>query len=88
MVLHLTETLKRHLLQMVGKAEKGQSHMALLLSAHHQGKGLGKMILKEIEGWIEGSVPLPGSISLVANGQAKELYAKHGLGETAFTGAW
>ncbi|KAF7978415.1 hypothetical protein HWV62_574 [Athelia sp. TMB] len=49
----------------------------------HQGKGLGKMILKEIRAWITANVPPTGYISLIAQGRAKDLYAQYGFIETA-----
>lgn len=45
------------------------------------------MILNEIESWIEGKVLPTGYISFIADGQAKELYANYGFGETALTGS-
>lgn len=53
----------------------------------HQGKGLGKMLLREIENWINTNVPPTGYVSLVADGMAKELYAKFGFRETILTGS-
>ena len=52
----------------------------------HQGKGLGKMILKEIKAWITANVPPTGYISLIAQGRAKDLYAQYGFVETAMSG--
>ena len=43
------------------------------------------VILKEIETWIEANVPPTGYISLIADGRAKELYAKYGFVETALS---
>ena len=51
----------------------------------HQGKGLGKMILKEIETWIAANVPPTGYISLIADGRAKDLYAQYGFVETSLS---
>lgn len=49
----------------------------------HQGKGLGKRIMKEIENWIVENVPPTGYISLGADGKAKDLYAQYGFIETS-----
>ncbi|KZP26465.1 N-acetyltransferase GCN5 [Athelia psychrophila] len=49
----------------------------------HQGKGLGKWIMKELESWIVENVPPTGYISLGADGKAKALYAQYGFIETS-----
>lgn len=49
----------------------------------HQGRGLGKAIMREIAAWIESEVPESGYISLIADGQAHELYAQFGFLPTA-----
>ena len=49
----------------------------------HQGKGLGKMIMKELKDWMNKSVPESGTVFLFADGQANELYKQFGFVETA-----
>ncbi len=49
----------------------------------HQGQGLGKRIMGEILRYIETHVPVSGYVSLIADGQAKDLYAQFGFVETA-----
>lgn len=49
----------------------------------HQGKGLGKKIMAEIMKYIEANVPESGYVSLIADGQAQELYAQFGFVHTA-----
>lgn len=49
----------------------------------HQGKGVGKMIMKEIVQYIETNVPESGYVSLIADGQAHKLYARFGFEFTA-----
>jgi ribosomal protein S18 acetylase RimI-like enzyme len=49
----------------------------------HQGKGLGKVIMKEIAGYIQRELPDTAYISLIADGPAKHLYEKFGFKETA-----
>ncbi len=49
----------------------------------HQGKGLGKRIMGEIMQFIERDVPQSAYISLIADGQAQELYAQFGFKHTA-----
>ncbi|MCJ1454551.1 hypothetical protein MMC28_004904 [Mycoblastus sanguinarius] len=39
----------------------------------HQGKGVGKIILKEIKDWMDKSVPKSGTVLLFADGRANEL---------------
>jgi ribosomal protein S18 acetylase RimI-like enzyme len=49
----------------------------------HQGKGLGKLIMREIMQFIETEVPASAYVSLIADGQAQELYAQFGFQHTA-----
>lgn len=49
----------------------------------HQGKGIGKMIMAEIVEYIETSVPESGYVSLIADGNAQNLYAQFGFVQTA-----
>lgn len=45
----------------------------------HQGRGLGKLIMKELRGWIDTNVPATGYVSLIADGRARELYGGFGF---------
>ena len=45
----------------------------------HQGKGLGKRIMREIMTFIEAEVPETAYVSLIADGPAKDLYAQFGF---------
>lgn len=49
----------------------------------HQGKGLGKMIMKELKDWMDENVPESGTVLLFADGRANELYKQFGFMETA-----
>jgi ribosomal protein S18 acetylase RimI-like enzyme len=49
----------------------------------HQGKGLGKRIMREIMQFIDTGVPESAYVSLIADGQAQELYAQFGFQHTA-----
>ncbi len=49
----------------------------------HQGKGLGKRIMREIMQFIETDVPPSAYVSLIADGQAQDLYAQFGFKHTA-----
>ena len=49
----------------------------------HQGKGLGKRIMREIMQFIETEVPQSAYVSLIADGQAQDLYAQFGFRHTA-----
>ena len=48
-----------------------------------QGKGLGKRILAALDAWLQTNVPESAYVTLVADGDAKHLYAKFGFAETA-----
>ena len=49
----------------------------------HQGKGLGKLIMKELKEWMNRNVPESGTVLLFADGRANELYRRFGFVETA-----
>ena len=49
----------------------------------HQGKGLGKMIMKELKDWMDKHVPKSGTVLLFADGRANELYKQFGFVETS-----
>jgi GNAT superfamily N-acetyltransferase len=49
----------------------------------HQGRGLGKLIMAEITAFLGAHVPPSGYVSLIADGQAKDLYAQFGFAPTA-----
>ena len=48
----------------------------------HQGKGVGKMIMKELKAWMDKNVPASGVVLLSADGPAKHLYKQFGFEET------
>lgn len=49
----------------------------------HQGKGIGKEIMKAIMKFIGTSVPESAYVSLIADGKAQDLYAQFGFKHTA-----
>ncbi|UXH78641.1 GNAT family N-acetyltransferase [Roseateles amylovorans] len=49
----------------------------------HQGKGLGKVIMAEIMKFLDSDVPATGYVSLIADGEAQNLYAQFGFVLTA-----
>ena len=49
----------------------------------HQGKGLGKLIMREISRFIDSDLPDSAYVSLIADGQAQDLYAQFGFRHTA-----
>ena len=49
----------------------------------HQVRGLGKLIMREIMRYIEEQVPASAYVSLIADGQAQNLYAQFGFTHTA-----
>ena len=49
----------------------------------HQGKGVGKMIMKEMKQWMDSNVPASADVLLFADGPAKHLYKQYGFVETA-----
>lgn len=53
----------------------------------HQGKGLGKRVVSEIDEWLVSNVPSTGQVGLVADGKAQKLYAQFGFRETSLFGS-
>ena len=51
----------------------------------HQGRGLGKAVMREIADYIEREVPESAYVSLLAGGQAYQLYQQFGFSLTAPT---
>ncbi|MGY8626693.1 GNAT family N-acetyltransferase [Chromobacterium violaceum] len=49
----------------------------------HQGRGLGKRIMAAIRGHIDRELPVSAYVSLIADGDAKHLYAQFGFEPTA-----
>lgn len=47
-----------------------------------QGRGLGKRIMGALDAWLRANAPPSAVVSLVADGEAKHLYAKYGFVET------
>lgn len=52
----------------------------------HQGKGLGKAVMRAIVDWLEEHVPASGYVSLMAVGKAHALYEQFGFASTASVG--
>lgn len=49
----------------------------------HQGRGLGKKVMTEIQAYIEREVPASAYVSLLADGEAYRLYQQYGFTLTA-----
>ena len=49
----------------------------------HQGRGLGKTIMREIMAWLSQNAPPTSYVSLIADGPAKDLYTQFGFVPTA-----
>lgn len=49
----------------------------------YQGQGWGAVIMERLMEWVDAHVPDTGYISLIADGDAKHLYAKYGFQDTA-----
>ena len=60
----------------------GGCHMQVVdmaVEPEHQGKGIGKAIFTALEAWLKRTVPDTAYVSLIADGDAKHLYAKFGF---------
>ncbi|MGN6489504.1 MAG: GNAT family N-acetyltransferase [Devosia sp.] len=49
----------------------------------HQGKGQGKRIMQALVGWLQANAPKSAYVNLIADGEAKNLYAQFGFAPTA-----
>lgn len=49
----------------------------------HRGRGLGEAIVARLVSHLHSHAPATAYVSLIADGDAKRLYARHGFGETA-----
>ena len=47
-----------------------------------QGQGLGKRIMAALDAWLRANAPASADVSLVADGDAKHLYARYGFVDT------
>jgi len=47
----------------------------------HQGRGLGKAIMSALDIWLRANAPDSSNVSLIADGDAKHLYARFGFAE-------
>ncbi|MDI9239209.1 GNAT family N-acetyltransferase [Lysobacter sp. LF1] len=54
----------------------------IAVAPEHQGQGLGKRIMGALDAWLRANAPPSAVVSLVADGEAKHLYAKYGFVET------
>ena len=49
----------------------------------HQGLGFGKRIMAALDAWLRANAPPSAYVMLVADGEARHLYAQFGFAETA-----
>ena len=49
----------------------------------HQGQGQGKRIMQALVGWLQANAPKSAYVNLIADGEAKNLYAQFGFAPTA-----
>lgn len=55
----------------------------IAVAPNHQGRGLGKDIVRRLTEWIAAAAPSGAHVSLIADGDAKYLYGQFGFVETA-----
>jgi len=49
----------------------------------YQRRGLGKQIMQSLDAWLRANAPVSAHVSLLADGEARHLYAQYGFIETA-----
>ena len=55
----------------------------IAVAPEYQGKGLGKRIMTALDAWLRKNAEPSAYVTLVADGEARHLYAKYGFVETA-----
>lgn len=55
----------------------------IAVSPAYQGRGLGKRIMNALDTWLRNNAEPSAYVTLVADGEARHLYAKYGFVETA-----
>ena len=55
----------------------------IAVEPRYQGRGLGKRIMAALSAWLRANAPVSSVVSLVANGEARHLYAQYGFVESA-----
>lgn len=55
----------------------------IAVSPAYQGRGLGKRIMNALDAWLRKNAEPSAYVTLVADGEARHLYAKYGFVETA-----
>lgn len=55
----------------------------IAVAPSYQGRGLGKRIMTALDAWLRANAQPSAYVTLVADGDAKHLYAKFGFAETA-----
>lgn len=55
----------------------------IAVSPAYQGQGLGKLIMSALDAWLRKNAEPSAYVTLVADGEARHLYAKYGFVETA-----
>jgi GNAT superfamily N-acetyltransferase len=53
----------------------------IAVEPEHQGRGLGKCIMSALDAWLRANAPDSSNVSLIADGDAKHLYARFGFAE-------
>ena len=55
----------------------------IAVTPQYQGRGLGKRIMTALDAWLRENAEPSAYVTLVADGEARHLYAKYGFVETA-----
>ncbi|WP_368562262.1 GNAT family N-acetyltransferase [Pseudoxanthomonas sp. UTMC 1351] len=53
----------------------------IAVEPEHQGRGLGRGIMSALDAWLRANAPDSSNVSLIADGDAKHLYARFGFAE-------
>ena len=53
----------------------------IAVEPEHQGRGVGKSIMSALDAWLRANAPDSSNVSLIADGDAKHLYARFGFAD-------
>lgn len=69
--------------RVIGDGGTAYQVVDIAVRPEHQGRGLGKLIMREISAYLDRELPPSAYVSLIADGPARDLYAQFGFEPTA-----
>ena len=69
--------------RVIGDNGTGFAIVDIAVRRDHQGRGLGKRIMAALDAWLRAHAPESAYVMLIADGDARHLYAQFGFTDTA-----